>query len=317
METTEDSKEKRFRILVCIDGSDESYRGLRYAVRLGSGVDADITLLFVRLEDQGLRAGGLNVQVARANIMDWGLDLPGVRYLKKGRDILIEMGHKLVEGEARHEYREVQGDPAGDHMVEYRTESAKSIRLRLKVASSVAVGILDQQQEGHHDLIILGASGRRRSGMNKLLGLAPVALKIAANAPCSVLVTRDMEEGKGHLLCTDGSARSLDMVRKDAQLASRCSRLISLISVVFTEEERPIAEQAVADAGVVLADMGVAIVQSHVVIGDPVREIVDAGRNYSLIVMADTGSTNLRRFFMGSTSFNVLEHAANSVMIVR
>ena len=35
----------RFRILVCIDGSDESYRGLKYAATLGGGVDADIVML--------------------------------------------------------------------------------------------------------------------------------------------------------------------------------------------------------------------------------------------------------------------------------
>ena len=39
METPGD---KRFRILSCIDGSEESYRGLHYAARLGGGVDADI-----------------------------------------------------------------------------------------------------------------------------------------------------------------------------------------------------------------------------------------------------------------------------------
>lgn len=313
----EDTQEKRFRILVCIDGSDEAYQGLRYAVRLGRGVDADITLLFVRLEDQGLSSGGLNVQVARANLMDWGLDLPGVRYLKKGRDILIEMGHMLPDWEARHVHRDVQGDPAGDHMVEYRANSGQCIRLRLKVASSAEVGILDQQEEGKHDLIILGASGRRRNGMNKLLGLAPVALKVASHALCSVLVTRDLEEGKGHLLCTDGSARSLDMVRKDALLASRCDCPISLLSVAFAEEERPAAEQAVSDATALLDEMGVPVTQSMVRIGDPVREIVEAGRDYSLIAMADAESTKLRRFFIGGTSFNVLEHAVNSVMIVR
>ena len=39
-------EEKVFKILVCIDGSEESYRGLRYAARLASGFDTDITLLY-------------------------------------------------------------------------------------------------------------------------------------------------------------------------------------------------------------------------------------------------------------------------------
>ena len=52
-------RKSRFRILVCVDGSEESYRGLRYAARLGAGEDADIILLYVRPTDQGLRTGGL------------------------------------------------------------------------------------------------------------------------------------------------------------------------------------------------------------------------------------------------------------------
>ena len=40
------SSAKKFRILVCIDGSEESYRGLRYAARQGNGVDADICITF-------------------------------------------------------------------------------------------------------------------------------------------------------------------------------------------------------------------------------------------------------------------------------
>ena len=53
----ERADENRFRILVCIDGSDESYGGLRYAAHLGGGVDADICLLYVRPVDQGAAVG--------------------------------------------------------------------------------------------------------------------------------------------------------------------------------------------------------------------------------------------------------------------
>ena len=58
---------KRFRILSCIDGSEESYRGLHYAARLGGGVDADIVLLYVRALDQDMRSGGLQARVFREN----------------------------------------------------------------------------------------------------------------------------------------------------------------------------------------------------------------------------------------------------------
>ena len=36
---------KRFTILVCIDGTEDAVRALKYAVRVGAGNDADLTLL--------------------------------------------------------------------------------------------------------------------------------------------------------------------------------------------------------------------------------------------------------------------------------
>ena len=82
-------RSKRFRILVCVDGSEESYEGLRFAADIGSSDECDIILCYVRPIDQGLRTGGLQVRVARENLLEWGLELPGVRYLKKGFEILL------------------------------------------------------------------------------------------------------------------------------------------------------------------------------------------------------------------------------------
>ena len=85
-------RSKRFRILVCIDGSDECYEGLRFAADIGRSDECDIIMCYVRPIDHGLRTGGLQVRVARENMLDWGLDLPGIGYLKKGLEILLEEG---------------------------------------------------------------------------------------------------------------------------------------------------------------------------------------------------------------------------------
>ena len=86
-----EERNNRFRILVCIDGEDEGYRCLQYATRMGGNrADCDIVLLHVRPIDQGLATGGLQLRLARENILNWGLDLPGIRYLKKGLSMLVE-----------------------------------------------------------------------------------------------------------------------------------------------------------------------------------------------------------------------------------
>ncbi len=309
-------RDDRFRILVCLDGTDESYQTLRYAAKLGGGVDADIVLLYVRPADQGLHSGGMNVSVARENMMKWGLELPGIKYLKKGRDQLIEMGVMGEDWEERSTNTGVEGDPLGDNKIEYSNKDGKQIVLKLKVATDIASGILEQWELGQYDIIILGGSGRWR-GVAKSLWDPAVAEKVAVHAPCSVLVARGLDIGHGHLICTDGSDRSLDTVRKDAYLASRCECPVSLISVALDVESEPDAKRYVEEARKELESMGIETAETITEVGNPVEVIVERGPDYSVIVVSDTGKSGIKRFFMGSVAFKVLQESFNSVMIVR
>jgi len=307
---------KRFRILVCIDGSDESYRGLRYAVKLSGGQDTDIVLLYVRPIDQGLRSGGLQLRVARENMLNWGLDLPGVKYLQKGMDLLEELGRMRGEAASEFTHIDVDGDPLGDHKTVYQAEDGNSVVLKLKTAPDIASGVLDQYELGPYNLIILGGSSRWR-GMAENFWDPAVAEKVAVHAPCSVLVSRDLDVGHGHLLCTDGSENSMQMIRADALIASRCECPISLISVALEEDGKAQAEDNVARAKAMLDEMNIEVVETFVRVGNPVEEITEIGVDYSVIVVSDTGKTGLTRFFMGSVAFKVLNTAHNSVMIAR
>lgn len=311
------SENRRFRILCCIDGSDESYQGLRYSARLGGGNEADIVLLYVRPIDQGLRSGGLQVRVARENMLKWGLELPGIRYLKKGRDLLKGLG--LMSGEDWREetgHVDVEGDPLGDNKITYTNSKGKVVALKLKVANDVAAGILEQWELGHYDVIVIGASQPYR-GVAKAFWDPAVAEKVAIHAPCSVLVVREIEEGHGHLICTDGSERAMDTVRKDAVIAARCNCPISLLSVALDQESVGDAQANVDKAAAALDEIGIPVIDRLVRVGQPVDEIIAAGKNYSVIVLSDTGKSGLKRFFMGSVAFKVMEHARHSVLIVR
>lgn len=311
------ARKEHFRILVCIDGSDECYQSLQYAARLGGGVDADIVLLFVRPVDQGLRSGGLQVRVARENMLKWGLELPGIKYLKKGFDILGELG--MMDGEDWSEHvvhTDVDGDPLGDNKTEYVNAKGKMVVLKLKVAPDIATGILEQWELGPYDLILFGTSGRWKGPVRSFWDPA-VAQKIAIHAPCSVLVARDLDVGHGHLICTDGSDKAMEMVRRDGEMASHCDYPVSLISVALDVEAEDEAKANVDKAKKVLADMGIEVKETIVKVGNPVDEIIEAGPDYSLIVVAESGKTGLRRFFMGSVAYKVMGNAHNSVMIFR
>lgn len=314
--TNNKTEDKRFRILVCIDGSDESYQGLRYAAKLGGGVDADIVLLNIRPLDQGLHSGGMQVEVARENMLNWGLELPWIKCLRKGLDILKELNALDEDWEEKSTQTSVEGDPLGDNKIEYTSKNGKQIVLKLKVASDIASGILEQWEIGQYDLIILGKTNRW-GGMFKSFWDPAIAEKVAVHAPCSVLVARDLEVGHGHLICTDGSEKAMDMVRKDADLANRCSCPISIISVALDEEGKEEAADNVAQAWKLVESMGIDVDETFIQVGNPVDEIIEVGCDFSLIVVSESSMTGLQRFFMGSVAFKVLENAHNSVLVVR
>lgn len=306
-----------FRILVCIDGSPESQSALRYAVRIGSGTNAHMTLLYVRPVDQGLRTGGLQISVARENLLNWGLELPGTKALNKARDTLIELGYLRKDWETEYRHAETQGDPLGDNMVIYHSDDGRDITLKLQVSPSVARGILDQCDVEDYDIVILAVSedGSGEGGPSQID--TDVAELVATEHRGTVLVARELEENHGHLVCVWNNEQSIRAARRDAEIASRCACPVFLYSVARDEDQLPDAKAAVANAEKAINQVGIRVSGKKVEVGDPVEKIVEEGRNYSVIVMSSTSRTGLRRFFTTSPSFSVLQRARNSVMIAR
>jgi nucleotide-binding universal stress UspA family protein len=311
----EETAVKRFRFLVCIDGTDESYRGAHYAAEYGH--EHDICLCYVRPMDRGLRSGGLNVRIARENMLTWGLELPGIKYLKKGRDILMEMGAMGPDWTEEATHIDVAGDPLGDNKIEYIAKSGKEIVLKLKVAYNIPDGIIEQTEIAHYDLIILGASERWRKRKTMTFWDPAVAEKVVAHAPCPVLVARQLDAHRGHLLCTDGSEHANDALRKNAFLVSHGNAPVSIMTVAADVEGEPVAEANLVALRKMLTAKRTKVMESYVRVGDPVDQIVEVGKNYSVIVVSETAKSPWKRFFQGSVSTDIMQKAENSVMIVR
>ncbi len=308
---------KRFRILVCIDGTDESHRGLRYAARIGRGNDADLVVLNVRPPEEALRINGLKERLTHEDMLRWGLEIPGIRHLSKAREILFDL--HAVENQGWQEeigHVDVAGDELGDNKIVYTNATGKKVVFKLKVAPDPIRGILEQWDIGRYDLIIVGASRKERS-LAKSVWDPSVADQIAWRAPCSVLVASALEEGHGHLICTDGSDRAIEAARKDALVASRCNCAISLISVAPDDGALIKAKKDVERTAQALAELGVPVLDRLTPVGVPAEEIIQAGQDFSVIVLADSGKRGFLRFVKGSVASTVLNEAHHSVMVVR
>jgi nucleotide-binding universal stress UspA family protein len=311
----EAESEKRFQILVCIDGSEASYSGLRYAVRMGADHTADLTLLFVRPLDKGTSTGGLQMDVARENMLNWGQELPCMRALKRGRDMLVEMGFMEDNWKEQVVHTDVRGDRVGDNAIVYTNEEGAKITLEMMVSPSVQRGILDEIEFGEYDITIIGMCSEKEMGPGKIKPSTTKAVVSQSTTP--VLVARELEQDHGHFMCVDFSEKAVEAAVIDAKIAARCLCPIHLYSVAETEDEMEKAKNVVAKAKAAIEEAGMQVVSDNVELGDPVQKILEEGRKYSLIVLADSSTKGLRRFFQTSVAYEVLEQAENSVMIVR
>lgn len=315
-EQLREKRRNRFRILACVDGSDASYEAVRMAARFGIRQEVDIIILYVRAIDQGLRSGGLQVRVARENMLEWGLDLPGIKYLNYAVQFLDEMGFSPEKWDTEASHTDTWNDPVGDNKVEYHHADGRSVVLKLKTAPDVAAGILDQYELGPYNLIILGEPSRWRGELRSVFD-AGVDQKIMTLAPCSVMIARPGDRKKGFFICTDGTAMATDSVKQAGVLAHFAKEPITIFSVARTKDEKGLAEERVANAAAALKAMKIKVESTKVGVGDPAEQIIRHGSSSRLIVVTNHHLTKLQRLFYGSVTNAVVRGARTSVLNVR
>lgn len=309
-------RRNRFRVLACIDGTDESFITVRFGARFVVQNNCDLIILFIRPIDQGLHSGGLQVRLARQNMLEAGFELPGVRHIRRALEILKEEGIDVSAWPQEAEHQDAWGDAAGDNKIEYRSPEGRSIVVKLKTAPDVANGILDQYELGPYNLIILGEPSRWRGEFTAFFD-SGIVQTVTTMAPCSVLVARQSLQKSGYFICTDGSSRSMQAVRRAAVLATVTGEPITLFSVADSESGRGAAEEAVANARALLKAMKITVADARIAIGNPAEEIVESGSLYKVIVVTDEGRTRLQRLIRGSTATDVVRKARTSVLDVR
>src|SRR5690606_23970089 len=250
------------------------------------------------------------------NMLDWGLDLPSLRYLKRGLEVLKEEGISPEDWKSTVAHSDVWGDPLGDNKVEYRKDSGQSVVLKLKTAANEASGILDQYELGPYNLMILGEPSRWRSDVAALFG-GGVAQKVAMLAPCSIRIACKSLNKKGFFICTDGAERCLTAVRQAAVLAQYAKHPITLSSVARDRKRRDAAHKIIEECKAALKEMKIRVMLEKTAVGDPVEQIIRHGSNHFVTVVSDSGRGRFTRIFQGSVAYGVMRGAKNAVLTVR
>ncbi len=239
-----------------------------------------------------------------------------MKSLKKARNILLENGILGEEWEAENIHKRSRGSRLGDHVVSYLCKkTGQHIALIVRISSSVLAGILDEAHEESYDIVIVSASDDEMTGLGAIDNYT--AISVATEHNGTVILSRGLEEGHGHLVCITSDPASIKMALQDAEIATRCGCPIELYAVAETSDEKKQTQETLDHAKQALEEAGYAVSGSHMDMGDPVGRIIENGRDHSLIVMAACEKSMLKRMFLGSVSHAVLKKAKTSVMIIR
>ncbi len=299
------------KILMCTDGQPFAEEAIRFGGEFAHKLDADVTVLFVRPKASG--RDSIHRTTARKKMGEWDLDIPGVGYLKRAKEILAEAGlvSLLPEGEARvrHTFRESAEGGVELHLIGRRTER---VRLKLREGES-AEEILTEAGQGHYDLILAGSRGHQ--GFASYF-IGSTALRITEFAPCSVLIAKNIRKGHNFLICTDGSGLAEKAELFGAQIAQALNARVTILSVASEEAEVKAAQEQVRRAEMILAQLGIQA-KIKVRVGRPSEVIIDEAKDHDIVVMGASGSSAVRRFFLGSVPLKVIEYGACPVLLVR
>lgn len=299
------------KILMCTDGQESAETAIRFGAMFARHLGSQITVLHVRAKLPGSDRSQLTT--TRKQLGEWSLEVPEVGHLQRAHAILAEFGIvKSISSnktDARHAFREsVTGG------MEFHTTGHRSDRAHLKLRDGAAAEeILAEIDKGHYDLTILGS--RSHVGIARYF-VGSTALRVAEFSPSSVLIAKNIREQQHFLLCTDGSPLAEAAEILGAKVAEAMKARVTLLSVAETGEERELAEERLRRADMILAQLGVSA-SSRVRTGRPSEEIIDEARDHDIVVLGASGSSAVRRFFLGSVPLKVIEYGECPVLLVR
>ncbi|MCG3116648.1 MAG: universal stress protein [Candidatus Manganitrophus sp. SA1] len=298
------------KFLMCTDGEEDAEAAIRFGGRLAKEMNADVSVLHVRRPVSSSER--VQLTATRKKLSSWDLDIPGVDYLTRAREILDEVGLTQVPLSKEKHSRAFEGGVQGATELYLVGAGGENVRLRLREGDPVEQ-ILEEAQVGDYDLIILGSGGRR--GIGRYF-VGSTALRVADLAACSVLIAKNIRQDHNFLLCTDGSELAERAEIAGAEMARVLGAKVTILSVAEEESRREEALQSARRAEMILAQMGIEA-KVKVRVGHPSEEIIAEARDHDIVVMGASGSSAVRKFFLGSVPLKVMEYGECPVLIVR
>lgn len=282
------------KILVGIDGSEESLNAFKSALSLAKKINASVSVLYVL---------PLGVEVSSALSLFTGMK----DIFRKGAEKILKEAQSIAEEEG--------------------------IEVRLKFEEGEPyTKLVDILYAEESDLLVLGKSGK--GGLAKALIGSTASRAIGASPVDVLVIPKNTTlKLKKMLVPVDGSLYSEEAAMRALELASHLKSEIILLSVVeipfelyetatdigkMVEHLKTEAEEFIRKLKSKYKEKGIEV-KGYVVEGIVEEKILEIAEKeeVDLIIMGSHGKTGLKRLLMGSVTEKVLTLGTKPVLVVK
>lgn len=282
------------KILVGIDGSEESFNAFKSALSLAKKINASVSVLYVL---------PLGVEVSSALSLFTGMK----DIFRKGAEKILKEAQSIAEEEG--------------------------IEVRLKFEEGEPyTKLVDILYAEESDLLVLGKSGK--GGLARALIGSTASRAIGASPVDVLVIPKNTTlKLKKMLVPVDGSLYSEEAAMRALELASHLKSEIILLSVVeipfelyetatdigkMVEHLKTEAEEFIRKLKSRYKEKGIEV-KGYVVEGIVEEKILEIAEKeeVDLIIMGSHGKTGLKRLLMGSVTEKVLTLGTKPVLVVK
>lgn len=292
------------KIMICMGGEEFSSGTVRYGGRIAKAFQADVSVLYVESNVPYFMRH--EVQLSRQKLSEWSIEIPAMRLLRLAREVLKEMGLMRVlpsgEFEVRHE---MKPDIKGAYEWHVYGPHGENVRFRIR-QGEIVDNIKSEVEVGGYDLVILGASKKRR-----------LVHKILQFVDASILIVKNPQDvAYRFLLCTDGSEAARKAELFVAKAAKQLDSHISILSISQGADQQHHAMETAERCTRFLSRSNIphdTIIKE----GDVEKVILSEAQPDHVIVMGASRMPEWKKFLVGSTSIRISQKGQSPVLIIK
>lgn len=291
-------------LLVCIGGETYSKGTVELAARFAARLRADLSILYVGRQISQLHQK--EVQIAKEKLSQWMIETTEMKVLNSALAILRDMRFLKVDAEGGLNIKHgLRPGISGAFEFHLYGSGGENVRFRYR-EGEIVDNIRKEAEQLHYDLVIVGASQKRRL-VHRILQFVPIS---------TLIVKREAVNPSKFLVCVKRSQASRSAVWFTVQIAQLLNMPVEFLAISRLASTIPRLNE-LNDHYVKICNRFKIHCSGAVRIGGVQEGIEQVATPEHLVVLGSTRGNELTQYLFGSLPVRVSQNVNASVLVVK